>query len=205
MRVDDEILGDYDNEGREGISEDDDDNDDEDDDNEASDKTGEDNIKTITQASQTAAMTPSTQRQYLLDYLAVQGLGGGGGHSLFMRTWGSGLAYSSGLSADENSGTVLMLSSVLLLMYLTLVKDKRGQDMGGELKMERDPASTVTLIHSFVPFIFTKSGCLCPFHPTIRLPTHPPTHPTAQTLPTQPPIHLSPTFHLPAPPTHPFT
>jgi hypothetical protein len=40
----------------------------------------------------------------LLDDLAVRTLGGGGAHSLFIRTWGAGLAYSNGSSAREASG-----------------------------------------------------------------------------------------------------
>lgn len=40
----------------------------------------------------------------LLDDLSVRTLSGGGAHSLFIRTWGAGLAYSNGSSAREASG-----------------------------------------------------------------------------------------------------
>jgi hypothetical protein len=42
----------------------------------------------------------------LLDYLAVNLYSGGGGHSLFMKTWAAGLAYSNGSRADLNSGRI---------------------------------------------------------------------------------------------------
>lgn len=40
----------------------------------------------------------------ILDFLALRALGGGGAHSLFIRTWGAGLAYSNGSSASELTG-----------------------------------------------------------------------------------------------------
>ena len=40
----------------------------------------------------------------LLDTLALMQLAGGGAHSLFMRTWGAGLAYSNGLAASLADG-----------------------------------------------------------------------------------------------------
>ncbi len=40
------------------------------------------------------------------EYLAGKLFGGGGPHSLFMRTWGAGLAYSNGISVDEMRGRV---------------------------------------------------------------------------------------------------
>jgi hypothetical protein len=45
-----------------------------------------------------------TDEDHILDYLAVRTLGGGGAHSLFIRTWGAGLAYSNGSSASEYEG-----------------------------------------------------------------------------------------------------
>jgi hypothetical protein len=40
----------------------------------------------------------------LLRFLAAKLYSGGGAHSLFMKTWGAGLAYSNGIGASENSG-----------------------------------------------------------------------------------------------------
>lgn len=40
----------------------------------------------------------------LLDFLAVKLYGGGGAHSMFMKTWSAGLAYSNGLRSSEVSG-----------------------------------------------------------------------------------------------------
>jgi hypothetical protein len=42
----------------------------------------------------------------LLDFLTGRMYGGGGAHSLFMRTWGAGLAYSNGVRADAQRGTL---------------------------------------------------------------------------------------------------
>jgi len=42
----------------------------------------------------------------LLDYLAVKLYGGGGAHSMFMKTWSAGLAYSNGLRSSETTGKV---------------------------------------------------------------------------------------------------
>jgi Zn-dependent M16 (insulinase) family peptidase len=42
----------------------------------------------------------------VLDCLAGKMYGGGGAHSMFMKTWGAGLAYSNGLSANQMSGRV---------------------------------------------------------------------------------------------------
>jgi len=42
----------------------------------------------------------------LIKYLAARLYGGGGGHSMFMRTWSAGLAYSNGLSCGGASGRV---------------------------------------------------------------------------------------------------
>jgi len=42
----------------------------------------------------------------LLRFLAARLYGGGGAHSLFMKTWSAGLAYSNGIRSDERSGTL---------------------------------------------------------------------------------------------------
>jgi hypothetical protein len=45
-----------------------------------------------------------TDRESLLRYLAAQVYGGGGAHSLFMKTWGAGLAYSNGVGSNPATG-----------------------------------------------------------------------------------------------------
>jgi hypothetical protein len=40
----------------------------------------------------------------LLKFLSARLYGGGGAHSMFMKTWGAGLAYSNGLRSNENTG-----------------------------------------------------------------------------------------------------
>jgi Zn-dependent M16 (insulinase) family peptidase len=47
-----------------------------------------------------------TSRDALLDYLAVNLYGGGGAHSVFMKTIGAGLAYSNGISVSLGSGRI---------------------------------------------------------------------------------------------------
>jgi hypothetical protein len=47
-----------------------------------------------------------TSRDALLDYLAVNLYGGGGAHSVFMKTIGAGLAYSNGISVSLSSGRI---------------------------------------------------------------------------------------------------
>jgi Zn-dependent M16 (insulinase) family peptidase len=47
-----------------------------------------------------------TSTSAVLDCLAGNLFTGGGAHSLFMRTWGAGLAYSNGFGVDEARGTV---------------------------------------------------------------------------------------------------
>jgi Zn-dependent M16 (insulinase) family peptidase len=47
-----------------------------------------------------------TSTSAVLDCLAGRLFGGGGPHSLFMRTWSAGLAYSNGFSVDEARGRV---------------------------------------------------------------------------------------------------
>jgi Zn-dependent M16 (insulinase) family peptidase len=48
-----------------------------------------------------------TNRDKLLDFLAARLYGGGGAHSIFMKTWGAGLAYSNGLRAAPSSGRLI--------------------------------------------------------------------------------------------------
>lgn len=43
----------------------------------------------------------------LLDFLAARLYGGGGAHSMFMKTWGAGLAYSNGLRSNESTGRIM--------------------------------------------------------------------------------------------------
>lgn len=45
-----------------------------------------------------------TDRAKLLKFLSARLYGGGGAHSMFMKTWGAGLAYSNGLRSNENTG-----------------------------------------------------------------------------------------------------
>jgi Zn-dependent M16 (insulinase) family peptidase len=45
-----------------------------------------------------------TDREKLLKFLSARLYGGGGAHSMFMKTWGAGLAYSNGLRSNENTG-----------------------------------------------------------------------------------------------------
>jgi Zn-dependent M16 (insulinase) family peptidase len=48
-----------------------------------------------------------TSSSKLLDFLAARLYGGGGAHSMFMKTWGAGLAYSNGLRSSESSGRII--------------------------------------------------------------------------------------------------
>lgn len=43
----------------------------------------------------------------LVDFLAARLYGGGGAHSMFMKTWGAGLAYSNGLRSRESDGRLI--------------------------------------------------------------------------------------------------
>jgi Zn-dependent M16 (insulinase) family peptidase len=45
-------------------------------------------------------------REDVLNFLTGRMYGGGGAHSLFMKTWGAGLAYSNGVRADPTSGRI---------------------------------------------------------------------------------------------------
>jgi len=47
-----------------------------------------------------------TDTEAVLDCLAGKMYGGGGAHSMFMKTWGAGLAYSNGVSSNQASGRV---------------------------------------------------------------------------------------------------
>ena len=47
-----------------------------------------------------------TDPEKLLDYLSVNLYGGGGAHSIFMKTWGAGLAYSNGIGGRLGDGRV---------------------------------------------------------------------------------------------------
>jgi Zn-dependent M16 (insulinase) family peptidase len=46
-------------------------------------------------------------KQILLRFLAARLYGGGGAHSMFMKTWGAGLAYSNGLRSNESNGRLI--------------------------------------------------------------------------------------------------
>ncbi len=43
----------------------------------------------------------------LVDFIAARLYGGGGAHSMFMKTWGAGLAYSNGLRSRESTGRIV--------------------------------------------------------------------------------------------------
>jgi len=45
-----------------------------------------------------------TDPDKLYKFLSARLYGGGGAHSMFMKTWGAGLAYSNGLRSNENTG-----------------------------------------------------------------------------------------------------
>jgi Zn-dependent M16 (insulinase) family peptidase len=47
-----------------------------------------------------------TDTEAVLDCLAGKMYSGGGAHSMFMKTWGAGLAYSNGVSANQTNGRV---------------------------------------------------------------------------------------------------
>ncbi|MCK5127220.1 MAG: insulinase family protein [candidate division Zixibacteria bacterium] len=49
----------------------------------------------------------STDQSQLLDYVAARLYGGGGAHSMFMKTWSAGLAYSNGLRSSETNGRII--------------------------------------------------------------------------------------------------
>src|SRR5262249_17947384 len=45
-----------------------------------------------------------TSKESLLDFLSANLYAGGGAHSIFMKTWSAGLAYSNGISANPATG-----------------------------------------------------------------------------------------------------
>ncbi len=47
-----------------------------------------------------------TTKSSVMDYLSGKLYSGGGGHSIFMRTWSAGLAYSNGIWVNETNGRV---------------------------------------------------------------------------------------------------
>ncbi len=49
----------------------------------------------------------TTDSETLLKFLSARLYGGGGAHSMFMKTWGAGLAYSNGLRSNESSGRII--------------------------------------------------------------------------------------------------
>ncbi|MEE9553084.1 MAG: insulinase family protein [candidate division Zixibacteria bacterium] len=49
----------------------------------------------------------TTDKETLLKFLSARLYGGGGAHSMFMKTWGAGLAYSNGLRSNESSGRII--------------------------------------------------------------------------------------------------
>lgn len=48
-----------------------------------------------------------TDQEALLRFVAARLYGGGGAHSMFMKTWGAGLAYSNGLRSNEATGRLV--------------------------------------------------------------------------------------------------
>jgi Zn-dependent M16 (insulinase) family peptidase len=48
-----------------------------------------------------------TDPEKALKFLSARLYGGGGAHSMFMKTWGAGLAYSNGLRSNESSGRLI--------------------------------------------------------------------------------------------------
>ncbi len=76
-----------------------------------------------------------TDPDRLLDYLSVNLYAGGGGHSIFMKTWGSGLAYSNGISSRLGDGRMSYYAERTPLLPQTL------QFVIGELEnAEFDPS-----------------------------------------------------------------
>ena len=49
----------------------------------------------------------TSDRETLLRFLSARLYGGGGAHSMFMKTWGAGLAYSNGLRSNESTGRII--------------------------------------------------------------------------------------------------
>jgi hypothetical protein len=53
-----------------------------------------------------ASLTDSDPEK-LLNFVSARLYGGGGAHSMFMKTWGAGLAYSNGLRSNEANGRIV--------------------------------------------------------------------------------------------------
>jgi len=53
-----------------------------------------------------ASYDDGDNRELLLDYLSSLLYSGAGAHSIFIRTWGAGLAYSNGINADPSIGRI---------------------------------------------------------------------------------------------------
>ena len=53
------------------------------------------------------ASMEDTDPDKLLNFVSARLYGGGGAHSMFMKTWGAGLAYSNGLRSNEMNGRIL--------------------------------------------------------------------------------------------------
>ena len=71
----------------------------------------------------------------LIDFLAARLYGGGGAHSMFMKTWGAGLAYSNGLRSRESTGRIVYYAERCPDLAQTM------QFVVGELKKApQDPA-----------------------------------------------------------------
>jgi Zn-dependent M16 (insulinase) family peptidase len=49
----------------------------------------------------------TSDTETLLKFLSARLYGGGGAHSMFMKTWGAGLAYSNGLRSNESTGRLI--------------------------------------------------------------------------------------------------
>lgn len=49
----------------------------------------------------------TSDSETLLKFLSARLYGGGGAHSMFMKTWGAGLAYSNGLRSNESTGRLI--------------------------------------------------------------------------------------------------
>ena len=70
-----------------------------------------------------SAAAPSlldTREDAILDYLASNQYAGHGAHSLFMKTWAAGLAYSNGARVDEQSGRIQYYAERCPLLPQTL-------------------------------------------------------------------------------------
>jgi Zn-dependent M16 (insulinase) family peptidase len=57
--------------------------------------------------SATSASYVDTDREKLLDFLSARLYGGWGAHSMYMKTWAAGLAYSNGLRHNESTGRMI--------------------------------------------------------------------------------------------------